>query len=252
MESSPYDPFAWFYQRYWADGFSAWQMPALQTLLLQELPKGARVLDLCCGTGTLGAKLASLGFRVTGIDASGEMLRYARAASPEETWLHAKADQFEVPQPVAGAVCSFDSLNHLLEPEAVQSAMRHVGEALQPGGIFVFDINTDAAYGEQWDQTATVVEPDHAFFLRGAYDRVARRGRTEITMFRLLEQWERYDVTVPQRPWTPEEITSMLQQTGFREIRHFRAAEDLGLAGNFGLGRVYFHACKPDLSLAKS
>ncbi len=41
------------------------------------IPRGASVLDIACGTGLLCADLAEKGCRVTGLDLSGRMLRYA-------------------------------------------------------------------------------------------------------------------------------------------------------------------------------
>ena len=50
--------------------------------LLREalvLPPGASVLDVGCGTGYFTRRLASDGFDVTGVDASAEMIDYARS-----------------------------------------------------------------------------------------------------------------------------------------------------------------------------
>jgi ubiquinone/menaquinone biosynthesis C-methylase UbiE len=48
-----YDRFAWVYDRYWAGDFATRVLPVLERLLLASLPAGARILDLCCGTGQL-------------------------------------------------------------------------------------------------------------------------------------------------------------------------------------------------------
>lgn len=42
-------------------------------------PRGAVVLDVGCGTGYFTRRLASEGFEVTGVDASAEMIHYARS-----------------------------------------------------------------------------------------------------------------------------------------------------------------------------
>lgn len=55
-------------------------------LLEHEIPVGASVLDVGCGTGTLSVLLAEHGRRVTGVDLSPRMLERARA----------KADKHEV------------------------------------------------------------------------------------------------------------------------------------------------------------
>lgn len=241
---SPYDAFAWFYDRYWAAPFQEWQSPALEKLLFADLPPGARVLDVCCGTGQLARRLSRHGYVVNGLDSSAEMLRVARASVPEAGFVHEDAVRFAVDEPFDAVVCTFDSLNHLLEPENVARALRSVHEALKPGGRFVFDVNTGKAYGEHWEASACRVEADHAFFLRGGFDAATRIGTTLITMFRLHGGWQRSDVEVLQRPWEIPEIEELLAGAGFSEIRSYRAMEDLGMNGHYGQGRVYFAACR--------
>ncbi len=65
----------------------AWtnHMRPLSVAMLDELdpPRGARCLDLCCGTGFVTGELARrTGDRVIGVDASGGMLAEARANHP--------------------------------------------------------------------------------------------------------------------------------------------------------------------------
>ena len=90
---SDYDRFAWFYNRYWGGEFSRPVLFVLGRLLLPEVPRGGRVLDLCCGTGQLAAGLINLGLRVTGIDGSEVMLGYARANAPGADFR--RAEHFE-------------------------------------------------------------------------------------------------------------------------------------------------------------
>lgn len=243
MTPSPYDAFAWFYDRYWATPFQEWQTPALERLLLRGLPPKAHILDLCCGAGHLARRLVDCGFQVTGVDSSEGMLNFARRNAPDAEFISQNATGFDLPQPVDAAVCTFDSINHILRPEDVLSSFRSVRRNLKPGGWFVCDLNTDAAYGPRWDQSATQIEPDHAFFIRGSFDRAARVGHTEVTLFRLIEHWERSDVSFRQRPWSPAELEPLLRQAGFLQSEHYGAAQDLGLQGHYGLGRVYLRAC---------
>jgi SAM-dependent methyltransferase len=242
-ESSPYDSFAWFYDRYWAAPFQEWQAPVLEKLLLSELRAGSRVLDLCCGTGQLSRDLACRGFDVVGIDSSEEMLRFALRNVPSGKFLLADATDFALDEPVDAAVCTFDSLNHLTDPEAVALAFRNVHAALNPGGCFLFDVNTPRAYGSHWDQSACQVADDHAFFLRGGFDAENRTGTTRITMFRLFETWQRSDVELQQRPLEVQEVEKLLNAAGFSGISGHRALEDVGMKGHYGEGRVYFRAC---------
>lgn len=52
---------------------------AWQQLLEQQIPAGASVLDVGCGTGTLSVLLAEHGCRVTGVDLSPRMVERAHA-----------------------------------------------------------------------------------------------------------------------------------------------------------------------------
>jgi SAM-dependent methyltransferase len=188
--------------------------------------------------------LRSLGFTVIGIDSSEGMLRIARQHVPDGVFFQAEASRFALPQPVEAAVSLFDSLNHVLEPEQLQAAFQCVSQALSTEGIFVFDLNTEPAYGDRWDQSFCQVEADHAFFLRGGYDRSSRIGRTFVTMFRLTGTWQRDDVEIRQRPWEMAEVEPMLRAAGFSSIEHYRAQEDLGLCGHYGIGRVFVLCAK--------
>ena len=240
--TSPYDSFAWFYDRYWAAGIQEWQKPALEKLLFSSLPDGGTVLDLCCGAGHLAQVLSHRGYFVTGVDASEEMLRYARAKVPQAKFVLADATDFVLQPQVDAAVCVFDSLNHLLQHDQLHHAFQNVYSSLKPGGCFVFDVNASGAYGDRWNEQACEVHPDHAFFLRGGFDPQTRIAQTKVTMFRLLECWRRYDVEVRQRPWDVTETETMLRSSGFSDIDSYRASEDLGMTGHFGIGRVYFRA----------
>jgi ubiquinone/menaquinone biosynthesis C-methylase UbiE len=73
---SDYDSFAWFYDRYWSREVPPQIMTVIDRLVVPCLPRGATVLDLCCGTGYTYAELIKRGFEVTGLDRSKEMLRH--------------------------------------------------------------------------------------------------------------------------------------------------------------------------------
>ena len=79
--------------------------------LIDQLPPGARVLDLGCGSGLPTAtQLSEAGFEVVGIDESGRMLELARKRVPDGTFL--QRDQRDVGADLGtfDAVVSFFSL----------------------------------------------------------------------------------------------------------------------------------------------
>lgn len=243
-----YDALAWFYDRYWGRDFPRRALIALDHIALRELPPRARVLDLCCGTGHLAEILASRGLRVTGVDGSGEMLRFARERAPQARFIAADARSFEIADGEKEfdlALSTFDSMNHIVEPRELAQTFRRVHRALREGGSFVFDVNTEEAYRREWGKSSAIVEADNVCIVRGGYDAQERLGHTQITMFRLLPdgQWRRGDVSIAQRCHDAAEIVSHLQDAGFARVDAIRA-EDAGMAGDLGVGRVFFRAFK--------
>jgi len=237
-----YDKFAWFYRKHWCNHYHGWAIEVLQKILWPRLPAGARVLDACCGAGTVSAAMVARGYRVVGVDCSREMIRIARRDVPEAQFLCADLRDFWLPAAFDGAVSTFDSLNHILRPGELGRVFRNVRRSLARGGCFAFDMNLEEAYVTHWDRTCTVVEPDNAFFVRGAYDRRRRLGRTEITTFRLHTEWSRSDATLLQRYYPPDEIRRLALDAGFNELITYDVPSDLGIEGPPGHGRAFFLA----------
>lgn len=238
-----YDRLAWFYNRYWGARYHHQALPIVEQLLLSRIPTGASLLDLCCGTGHLTRDLVGRGYRVTGIDSSEAMLRFARENVPAADFLARDARAFDLPSHFQAVLSTFDSLNHLLETQELVSVFRNVYRALSAGGLFLFDLNLEEAYLREWGKSSAIVAEDHACIVRGGYDPLTRLGRTEITMFRREGEWQRLDVTLFQKSHTPEEIRSALEETGFEQIGR-DDANGLGMTGEIGVGRAFFLAKK--------
>jgi SAM-dependent methyltransferase len=238
-----YDDFAWFYNRYWNEEFHSLAFPILERIWLARLPDCARILDVCCGTGYLAALLVARGYRVTGVDASAEMIQHARETAPEAEFHVAEADQFELPRMFDAAVSTFDSLNHLLTYESLEGAFRRIAAALVPGGLFGFDMLLEEAYQTHWGESFALVRDDHVLTITDSgYDFRTKTAQCTVTMFRLIEGvWRRSGVVIRERCYSPSEIGRALEQAGFGEIVCYDA-DDLGMSGQLGEGRTLFVA----------
>lgn len=240
-ESAPtaYDDFAWFYDRHWVTEVGEHFFSAVDQLLLPALAPGAEILDLCCGTGRLASDLNQRGHRVTGVDSSLEMLRLARVHAPAATFVVADARAFISSQTVDAVVCVFDSINHFLMITDVEAVFRTARQALKPGGKFLFDVNTEPAFSQHWEQYYAIVEDDHACVLTGEYSDSKHRAYYDITLFRLLEgQWRRFDTRIEERCYSIDELNNALLNAGFDEVRVYAADTDLGLSDH--TGRAFF------------
>lgn len=104
------------------------------------------VLDLACGTGSLSVVLSRLGAEVIGVDGSREMLAQAAVKSQNEPqkilYLCQEMEELDLYGTVDAAFCAMDSLNHLPGREALRRVFRRVRLFVEPGGLFIFDMNT--------------------------------------------------------------------------------------------------------------
>lgn len=228
---SDYDPFAWFYNLYWGPDFSRIALDALSQILLPQLSPSASILDLCCGTGQLASELEDRGYRVTGIDGSDAMLRFARENAPDVPFFRADARSFAVSEPVDACVSMFDSLNHILELSELNAVFSHVHSALNPNGVFVFDLNTEEEFQIGLRESAfDIVEEDHACIVKSKYDPRDNLKRYDVAMFRLTDDdaWTRSDVTLLQRYYSLDDIRAALTLASFSDIQIYDGSVDLG------------------------
>ena len=103
-------------------------------------------LDLACGTGSLTLELFRRGVDIYGIDASVSMLSQAREKCMEEgadiLFLCQKMQDLDLYGTVDTVICSLDSLNHLPGEAELIKAISKVSFFMNPGGCFLFDMNT--------------------------------------------------------------------------------------------------------------
>jgi 2-polyprenyl-3-methyl-5-hydroxy-6-metoxy-1,4-benzoquinol methylase len=115
-----------------------------------DLPAGARILDAACGSGWLSEYFARLGYDVTGIDLSPDLVEISRerirvlppTTDPQtpircrflvhDLELSALAEKFD-------AIVCYDAMHHL---EDARSAIRHLAAMLPLGGLlFILEGN---------------------------------------------------------------------------------------------------------------
>lgn len=235
---SDYDPFAWLYNQKWGD-YADRVLPLLEAEVLLSLPKGARILDVCCGTGQLAAILTEKGFAVTGVDGSKAMLAYAGLNAPECTFIHADARAFNAGTGYAAAFSTFDSLNHILEAEGLAQVFTNVYAALAPGGVFFFDLNTAEGYQERWNGSSWGnVEEGLVFLVRNSFDIVANLATFDMCIFTTAETddlWKRTDLHLSQRSYPDKTILQLLADAGFSSVQS---------TDPWGPGRKFYKAVK--------
>ncbi|HEX4979369.1 MAG TPA: ubiquinone/menaquinone biosynthesis methyltransferase [Acidimicrobiales bacterium] len=119
-----------------------WRRRAVRDL---QLPKGATVLDLACGTGDLCADLTRAGLRPIGVDFSWGMLSHATARVP---LVQADAQRLPLPEAsVDGAVSGF-ALRNFTDLGAF---FDELGRVVRPGGrVALLDVAQPRARLLRW------------------------------------------------------------------------------------------------------
>lgn len=201
------------------------------------------VLDLCCGTGRVGAEMLRRGYEAIGVDlAEGMAAECARrdpplpAAVMDATRLGLRADSLDL------VVALYDSLNYVIDPEGLQRCFEGVSHALRPGGLFIFDLNTTRAlraglftqnnvnstepleyrWTSHWDEERKLCRVDMRFRWRGPGERV------------------QFSETHYERAYEEQEVREMLAAAGL-ETRHIYDAYTFRSPGSFS-NRVYYVA----------
>jgi len=214
-------------------------------LLAQQDIHPRRILDVCCGTGTMSEMLVKEGFDLAGFDLSPGMIELARKKAKKRRmdirYEVADATSFDLKDTWDAAFSFFDSLNNILDPEGLESAFRSVHRHLRPGGSWIFDVNTAYAFEEQlFDQEEMRSNARLRYKWTGDYDPETRI--IEVDM-RFWYKGEPFREVHRQRAYDVEEVVPMLERAGFEDIRAYhsytlnppRAKSD----------RVHFTAIRP-------
>jgi SAM-dependent methyltransferase len=136
---SEYDSLAPFYDAVMGDRAAA--ADHVRSLIDKHHPDARRVLELACGTGTVLERLEP-DYEVAGVELSAQMLELAAQKLPRARLVQGDMTRVSLGESFDVVLCVFDSINHLLTFADWEAVFDRAREHLEPGGIFVFDVNT--------------------------------------------------------------------------------------------------------------
>lgn len=208
--------------------YPAWSEYVAGLLEDYEIKDGL-VLELGCGTGSMTELLAEKGYDMIGVDNSEEMLAEAmekRAESGKDIlYLLQDMREFELYGTVRAVVSICDSMNYITEEEDLLTVFRLVNNYLDPGGIFIFDLNTVYKYEKILGQN-TIAEnrEEGSFIWDNDYDPETGLNVYELALFLPREDglYEKYEELHYQKAYTLETVKKLLLQAGLL----FEAAYD--------------------------
>ena len=221
-----YTAFAEIYDELMADvDYDSWAAFYREILSAYGIAPGAKVCECACGTGSLTLPLRRVGYVMTGVDLSQDMLwvasQKARAAGAAIPFICQDMRSLRLHRPMDAVIATCDGVNYLTSEEDLRSFLRAAWRAIRPGGALIFDVSTphklrdelcaglicedqeDITYFWQnrWNPRTAIVDMLLCFFIR------EEDGR-----YRRMEEEQR------QRAWEAQELKSMLLQAGFRGV----------------------------------
>lgn len=242
-----YDGFAKIYNSHWGPSYGVKAIPLLKKLLLDDIPKSANILDLCCGTGHITRGLLDEGYAVTGIDGSGNLLEYAKQNAPGVRFILADARhfQFDDLDDMFDAVVSLnDSLNHIISLEELIDVFRNVKSSLYPGGWFLFDLNLAYKYETSWTGSLAIVEDDIVCAVRANTHMDKKVAEFAATIFEPENTvWTRKDITLYQTWYEVTNVVQSLEDRGFYNIIVLNKNAEI-LLNEFQIDKAYFKCRK--------
>lgn len=217
-----YRDFSEFYDRLMGDVDYAEQADYLLSLFQKHggiLPK--TVVDIACGSGSLCEQLAARGVETIGVDASEAMLAKAAQKAGNTLLLQQDMRELDLYGTADGAVCMLDSVSHLCNLADVERFFARLRLFVEPGGLFIFDVNTPYKHREVLGDNAFVLEEEDVVCVwRNRY--VPKTAEVAMLLDFFVENpdgsYERLCDEVRERAYSRQTLSRLLSKTGWETL----------------------------------
>lgn len=233
IQMNEYTSFASVYDTFMDNvPYKDWADKVTQILVNAGIKDGL-ILELGCGTGSMTEEMASRGYDMIGVDYSEEMLEIAMKKREENghdiLYLHQDMREFELYGTVKAVISICDSMNYILEKDDLQEVFRLVNNYLDPGGLFLFDLNTVYKYETLLaDNNFSENAPGCSFIWDNYFDAQSGVNEYELTIF--VEQssrlYEKFEEIHYQKAYQIDDIKEMLKLAGMEFLDVFEAYTD--------------------------
>ena len=211
----------------------AYEMPFLERLLggPQSSP---RVLDAACGTGRHVLELARRGYHAAGADLEPAMVEQARAlAAAQGLEARFAAAGFGDLRATFGAqsfdavLCLGNSLPHLLDPDALHTALRDFAAVLRSGGLLVVqnrNFDRVMVLRQRWMEPQSARDGEREWLFVRFYD-FDPDGRITFHVIRMAREgqaaWVQSPMSTRLWPLRRADLVPALQADGFTAVEPF-------------------------------
>jgi hypothetical protein len=139
---------------------------------------------------------------------------------PPPLFVRQSMPRLKLPAPVDAAVSTLDSLNYLTRERDIRETFRRVCRYLNPGGRFLFDVNTPYRL-RSMDGRTYLDETEGSFCVwRTFFSEKKQTCLWQVDLFRLRPDgaWERSFEEHRERAWGAEQLREFLRDAGFSRV----------------------------------
>ena len=210
-----YESFAYLYDRLTDDVDYKSFLEFIEGQFTKHKPGAELILELACGTGTLTKLLCEKGYDVIGLDYSADMLEVAREKCPETLFINQDMTEFELYGTVDAIVCCLDSVNYITDKRKLLKMFKLVKNYLNPGGLFIFDINSEYKLKNIIGNNCFVRNEEDIFY---SWENELGKDRVNfyLTFFTENEDgtFDRIDEMHTERIYKEKELETLLDKAG--------------------------------------
>ncbi len=222
----------------------------VEKIIQKNKVKASMILELGCGTGSFGIEMAKRGYEMICLDLSSDMLdrasEKAAEAGTDILFLNQDMSSFELYGTVDVIVCLLDSFNYLIKPSQAQKMLKLVHNYLNPGGLFIFDVNTEYKFENiLCDNLFYEIGDDITYIWENEYDPKSKKARFDLTFFvREGQIYRRFDETHYERAYNHEEITQLIEKSSLQFVAVYN---HLTLRKPSETSERSFYICRKDI-----
>jgi SAM-dependent methyltransferase len=178
------------------------------------LEPGDRVLDQCCGIGSLAIPLARQGFEVVGVDQAARYIERATAAAGDASAKFFVGDAFTWrPDRMCNAAFNWwTSFGYAARDVDNLQMLKRAAQAIVPGGRFALDFMNIPQVLRGFRPTVTIERAGLELTRETTLDLAAG------TMHKVWRYADRPDRTSALRMYMPSQLVEMLRAAGFDDI----------------------------------
>lgn len=222
-----YNNFAYVYDKLTLDiDYKRWA-DYVERIFKRNKLNASMILELGCGTGSFGVEMARRGYDMICLDLSSDMLDCAAEKAKKEDldilFLNQNMCNFELYGTVDAIVCLLDSFNYLTNPSQINKMFKLVKNYLNPGGLFIFDVNTQYKFENTIaDNLFYEINDEVTYIWENDYNSKTRKARFDLTFFVKKDGlYERFDETHYEKAYSDIEIMDFIKNSGMEFVSHF-------------------------------